>query len=398
MRTALVKGRNTAHSLLLHLFTLRHSAVMTEDERLAAAEPYEVEKVQQEYDGCSPREAYVQICECLHCTPVASVKSMLPYEAGAWDRVESLDFSRTYVGPQGALAVVELCRCLPCLRSLSLADNYILNETVWHLVQMAIYHPSLERMDLSKNEFISWTGAMCLSELVLRNPNITHVDVRGSTIAQDIVEAIAVQLRQNTVTKFRNSNGQPCPPVHPAAAYIRALKLLFFKHQGQGRVDASLLETGIEELLRISGRSNESSQSLDRFFATLKARAPSGELTLEAFLVLLLINGSTYDVETVDRLKRVFVMFNIDATAADPLLDGFVLAKDLADMMEYIYGSRPSEGDIAAVQRRLALSKDTTIKWGEFLYLMYPRGPQLGDRLCGMTCTPLTKPIEVMHY
>ncbi|KPA75412.1 hypothetical protein ABB37_08682 [Leptomonas pyrrhocoris] len=371
---------------------------MAEDERLAATKRYEVAAVQQEYAGCSPLDAYVRICKQLHCTPVASVKGMLPCEVGAWGDVESLDFANTYVGPHGAVAVVELCRCLPRLRSLNLADNYLSNNTVWHLAQMAVYHPQLEWIDLSKNEFISWTGAMCLAELALRNANITHIDVHGAAIEPDIAEAISAQTRQNTVAKFRAGSGRPCPPVHPAAVYIRALKLLFLKHQEQGKVDAALLETGFTELLRVSGRASESSKYSEKVFATLRARAPAGVLTAEAVLILLLIDGSTYDVETVTNLRRVFVMFNIDVSPADPLVSGFVLARDLADMMEYIYGARPSAADVAAVQRRLALAEETTLKWEEFLYLTYPRGPQVGDRLCGVTSTPLAHPIEVMHY
>lgn len=372
---------------------------MAEYERLAATEPYDVAVVQQSYAGCSPREAYIRICERLHCTPVGSVKAMLPREVGAWEAVRALDFARTYVGPQGAVAVVELCRCLPNLRTISFADNYLTNETVWHLVQMAVHHPTLERIDLSRNEYISWTGAMCLADLVLRNDNVTHIDLHGATVTQDIVEAIDAQARSNAVTKFRSSDGQPCPPAHPTAVYIRALKLFFLKYRELGTVDASLLESGFQELLRVSGRCSESSLCSEKLFTSLKARAPSGELTLEAFLILLLIDGSTYDAETVSRLKRVFLMYNVDSTAApDPLLGGFVLAKYLADMLQLLYGSRPSAADVAAVQRRLAVSSDTTLKWDEFLYLTYPRGPQPGDRLCGMTYTPLANTIEVMHY
>jgi hypothetical protein len=371
---------------------------MVEDERLAATEPYDVAAVQQEYAGSSPREAYALICERLHCTAVASVKEMLPREVGNWDTVESLDFVRTYVGALGAVAVVELCRCLPHLHSLSFADNYVTNDTVWHLVQMAMHHPTLERIDLSRNEFISWTGAMCVAELVLRNTNITYIDLHGTTVAQDIVEAIDTQARANAIAKFRNANGQQCPPVHPAAVYIRSLKLLYLKYRELGKVDVPMLETGFAELVRVSGRSSEPSLYSDKFFAKLKARAPAGELTLEAFLILLLIDGSTYDAEMVGRVKRVFLMYNVETSASDPIFGGFVLAKYLPDMLERIYGVRPSEADVAAVQRRLAISSDTTVQWGEFLYLTYPRGPQLGDRLCNVTCTPLASPVEVMHY
>lgn len=373
---------------------------MAEHARLAAMEPYDVAAVQDSYAGCSPRDAYVRICERLHCTPVACVKKVLPAAAGAWGEVEALDFSLAYVGPQGAIAVAELCRCLPRLASLSLADNYLVNDTVWHVVQMAMHHPSLERIDLSRNEYISWTGAMCLAELVVRNAGITLVDLHGTTVAEDVIEAIYRQTRLNAVAKFRSTtSGQPCPPVHPAAVYIRSLKLFFLKHQELGNIDdAALLESGVEELLRVSGRSNESALYSDKYFATLKARAPVGELTLEAFLILLLIDGSTYDGEMVAELKRVFVLFNVDATAPDLLYSGFVLARDLAEMMGLIYGAQPSAAEMATVRRRLALSTDTTLRWGEFLYLTYPRGPQPGDRLCGMTCTPLVRPIEVMHY
>ncbi|GET88074.1 hypothetical protein, conserved [Leishmania tarentolae] len=372
---------------------------MEDDAHLIATEPYKVDELQAEFVGCSPREAYGTICGRLRCTRLASVAVMLPDVSGTWDLVTTLDFSRTYVGSQGALPVIELCRRLPRLQSLVFCDNYLINDTVWHLVQMALFHPSLERVDLSANEYISWSGAMCLVELVLRNPHITYVGLRSSTVAAEIVGAIEAQTRRNAVSRFRSEGLKRSLPVHPTAVHIRALKRLFEMHQQHGQVTASLLESGFEELLRDSGRTGELHLFTEKYLPKLKARAPSGGLTCEAFLVLLLIDGSSYDETTVAMLKRVFTMFNMDPSVPDPISDGYVLVRDMADIMTHVYGSRPSDADVTALKHRLGVTSDTTtLDWEEFLYVAYPHGPTAGDRLCCMTCTPLADTIEVMHH
>ncbi|KAG5479941.1 hypothetical protein LSCM1_06359 [Leishmania martiniquensis] len=373
-------------------------ATMEVGSHLIATEPCDITELQAEFAGCSLREAYKAICRRLRVSPLSSASVMFPDGADAWAAVTTLDLSRTYVGSKGAMPVIEMCRRLPRLRSLVLSDNYLSNEAVWRLVQTALFHPSLERIDLSANKHISWSGAMCLVELVLRNSRIIYIGLQGSTVPPEIVSSIEAKTRQNAVGRFRSKGLKRSPPVHPAAVYIRALKHLFSTHQQLGRVSASLLESGFEELLRVSGRTGELHLFTDKSIAKLKARTPPGGLTCEAFLVLLLIDGSTYSEATVAKLKRVFTMFNMDPSVPDPISDGYVLVQDIADIMTHVYGSRPSDADVAALQRRLGASADTTLGWEEFLYVAYPCGPQAGDRLCCMACTPLANPIEVMHY
>ncbi|KAG5480653.1 hypothetical protein CUR178_05787 [Leishmania enriettii] len=372
---------------------------MEADSRLVATEQHDVAELQAEFAGHSPRAAYTTICRRFRVTPLASAAVMFPDVAGAWDAVTTLDFSRTYVGSKGALPVIELCRRLPRLQSLVLSDNYLSNDTVWRLVQVTLFHPCLERIDLSANEHISWCGAMCLVELVLRNPRIIYVGLRGSTVSPEILQSIEAQTRQNAIRRFRSGGLKRSPPAHPAAVYIRALKHLFSTHEQHGRVSASLLQSGFEELLRVSGRTGELRLLTDKHFLKLKARAPPGGLTCDAFLVLLLIDGSTYNEATVTELKHVFTMFNMDPSVPDPISDGYVLAGDMADIMARVYGSIPSDADVAALQRRLGVDTGaTTLDWEEFLCIAYPHGPQVGDRLCGVACTPLANPIEVMHH
>ncbi|KAK7202213.1 leucine-rich repeat-containing protein [Novymonas esmeraldas] len=372
---------------------------MEEDARLVATAPYNVEELQAEFDGVSPRDAYAALCHRSRCAPLASIAAMLPETVGAWDAVSVLDFSRTYIGSQGALPMIDLCRRLPQLRSLLLRDNYLSNDTVWSLVQMAVFHPSLERVDLSANQYVSWSGAMCLVELVLRNPRITDVGLRGTTVSEEIVAAIAAQTRQNAVSRFRAAELKASPPVHPAAVYIRALTHLFATHQQHGRVSVSLLHSGVEELLRVSGRTSELQLVTDKDLAKLTARATSGVIGCEEFLVLLLIDGSTYDADTVARLRQAFVLFNMDPSAPDPVRNGYILGRDLSAIMTHVDGAPPSEADVVAMQRRLGATADTaTLGWEEFLYVAYPHGPQAGDRLCSATCTPLVSGVEVMHY
>ena len=125
--------------------------------------------LQLQFSSLEPCEAYSLICKRCGCKCIRSVSTALPATPSTWGTLTTLDLSRTYIGPRGVLPVAELCKVLGSLKSLLVADNYLDNQSVWWLSKMALFHPSLTRIDLSSNQSISWTGGMSLLDLACKN-------------------------------------------------------------------------------------------------------------------------------------------------------------------------------------------------------------------------------------
>lgn len=382
---------------------------MDRDPRLAATKPYDVRQLQDEFHGFSPRETYVELCRGMGCNPISLVTRMLPGGVGAWDEVTVLDFSTTYVGRKGAGPVVELCCRLPRLRRLSLADNYLSNEAVWYIAQMAIHHPALVELDLSGNEFISWSGAMCLSELVLRNTRICYLGTRRTSIDANTVQGLFVQTRRNAVMMFAaaavaagETGVRAKPSEHPSAIHHRALHRFFNQVQINGTVPASFLVDGFNERMHILGRQRELSSVDEAFYEALQARAPMPHLPWEAFIVLLVIDGAQYNEELAVALRGVFEEFNLDPPSAGGQLvedDGFVAVSELPAMFERLFSTPLSAKDAALLKEPLGLTEDMTMSWDEFFLIMYPRAARVGRKIVGMSQTPLPHVVgPVLHY
>lgn len=369
---------------------------MNRNQQLLLAAPYDVTQLQQEFFSLSPRETYVLLCERAHCKPIAAISRLFPPDIATWDEVVVLDFSRTYVGPRGALPIIDLCRRLPQLRQLNFADSYFTNEVVWQLAQMAVMHPSLESIELSRNELISWTGAMCLAELAVQNQHIVFIGLRGVTVQPQILDAIFMQTRRNAVAQFNAVGGRPCPSESPFSLYIRALKAFFATRAVSGEATPDDLVAGCQHWRMLSGREMNDGRHTERLFERLKARAPA-VIVWDAFLVLLLIEGSTYDEAVVSKLKQVFLEFNLNTSTSVPLDEGYVLARELGAILVRLHDHRANDVALEATRSRIgALYESTTLCWDDFLYLLYPHGPQKGKRFPDAMSTGLQSQKEVM--
>ncbi|KEG15426.1 putative calpain-like cysteine peptidase [Trypanosoma grayi] len=361
----------------------------------AAGLSYNVQQLQAEFHVLSPCEAYKELCQRYQCRSITAVAAMFSSHVGQWNATTELNLSRSYVGPKGIRPVVELCKRLSALKSLNCADNYLTNDSVYFLTRMAMYHPALERIELSGNEFISWTGGTYLAELVVRNTNVKEVGMRRTAIPPRVAEAVFEQTRRNCVLACQAVGRLPKPSSHPSAIHLRAMKRFFLEMQEDGTVPATALVAGFRERLRILGRERDISMYTDAFFEDLCRRVPLKRIPWEAFLVTLRMDGGVYDADLVKELQRVFLEFNVEPTAG---LEGFVEVRDLAAIHARLYGEPPTEEEVSSLRNQLGLDETMTLHWDEFLALMYSRGPRDKVNVVGWMLTPLGDTTAVLHF
>eukprot|EP00796_Vickermania_ingenoplastis_P012978 gene12978-8829_t len=358
--------------------------------KLASVEPYDVKQLQDEYHSFSPRDTYIQICHQMSCKVVPDVAKIFPHSIGAWDDVTSVDLSRTYVGPKGLQVILQMCMRLPRLVSFSVADNHLTNDSAYAVAQMALFHPSLVEVDLSRNRFVSWSGAMWLLELAQRNPQITNVQIYKTSIDTDCAEAIFVQTRRNAATVFASRGVAAVPANHPSVIHLRAMKRFFSDIQENGTVPVTALVDGFHEQLRIMGRQRDAVKYTDSFFQSLMGRAPSQRLDWNAFAIVLFAHGTTFDQETCESLHKVFMEFNVDSSPGkgEPIVE----VKDFPLIHQRLYNAVLDPADLQFYLMRLGLERHMTVTWDEFLITFFPRGPEQGMKPIGILGTPLGTP------
>lgn len=336
-------------------------------------QPYQVAELLRKCNSSSPREMYVALCRKCDCKHSDFVASTFPEKPNSWAVVEQIDLSKTYVGPKGLLPIIELCKLLPNLKALNVSDNYLTNETVWHLCKMALYHPSLRALDLSRNA-ISWTAAMSLTELVTQNDQIQRVILAGTAMTPPVMEAIQHQVLTNASMGMRRQRRGPNPCNHPTTIRQRALKRYFHEiADATEHVHRSKLPDGLREMWQMSGR--ESTQRTPLFFDSFSRRAPHDAVNWETFLILVMLEDVLFNESFVQRLRTVFDQFDVDH-------GGYVDAREMKAMMTAVSPTQTSPPD-DEVRRKMALydlDETMTLNWDEFLLLMYDQGPVLGEK------------------
>ncbi|RNF26031.1 putative calpain-like cysteine peptidase [Trypanosoma conorhini] len=359
-----------------------------------AGQPYNVQQLQSEFHAISPAEAYAELCQRHQCHPIRAVAAMFSSVVGNWNATTTLNFSRLYVGPKGIRPVVEMCKRIPALASLNCANNYLTNDSVYFITRMAMFHPALERIELACNEFISWTGGTYLTELVVRNANIKEVGTRSTAIPTRVAEAVFEQTRRNCVLAAQASGRMPKPPTHPAVIHLRTLKRFFMERQENGTVPASVLADGFRERLRILGQERDIDNYTDDFYEKLRRGLPQDRIPWEAFVITLRMDGSLYDADLVKKIQRVFLEFNLEPAAG---VEGFVEVRELAAMFARLYGEPPTPLERVNMYSYLGLDDTMTLRFDEFLPLMYVRGPKEKTLASGWQLTPLHPP-TMFHF
>ena len=286
--------------------------------------------LQLQFSSLAPCEAYSLICKRCGCKCIRSVSTALPATPSTWGTLTTLDLSRTYIGPRGVLPVAELCKVLGSLKSLLVADNYLDNQSVWWLSKMALFHPSLTRIDLSSNQSISWTGGMSLLDLACKNGAIASLDLSATSIMPSVLESIHAQLRRNAALfGSRRRTQVPTPCSHPITIRQRALKRFFREMLVQEKTSGEALPRryladGLKEYWKLSGRESKINQRTTEFFDSLLKRAPSDAIEWEAFMILIMVEGVEYNSQLVQHLRDAFNQFDVDGA-------GYVEVSDLRD-------------------------------------------------------------------
>eukprot|EP01062_Namystynia_karyoxenos_P003642 TRINITY_DN11304_c0_g1_i1.p1 TRINITY_DN11304_c0_g1~~TRINITY_DN11304_c0_g1_i1.p1 ORF type:complete len:242 (+),score=75.25 TRINITY_DN11304_c0_g1_i1:150-875(+) len=141
------------------------------------------------------RGIYLYYCAEYGTKPNSTLSRALPSDVGVFD-LEELNCAGNFVGDRGVLPLLEVVRCCRGLRALHLPDNGIKNAGVECIVHMALEHPALEELDLSRNRITLGAGKV-LHELARKNPRIRKIDVGGTRIDDQLHARIQAAVKAN---------------------------------------------------------------------------------------------------------------------------------------------------------------------------------------------------------
>ena len=349
--------------------------------------PYAPADLQRQFQGMTPRDVYALLCKRQGCKCISGVLDLLPNRENGWEDISVLDLSRTYVGARGAQVVIELCKLLSCLKKITLADNYLDNQSAWMLSKMAVYHPSISWVDVSNNP-ISWVGGMSILELVTRNHMVQKILVCGTHINASIQEYIAIQTRRNTCIRDGHTRRGTNPCNHPIAMRQRALKRFFVDACSKlgiqnGKAPKSIVKEGVKEAYRLAGREEDLQQRPPDFVEGIVERAPSQEVGWDTFMLLCMCENAVIDAGVISKIRFIFEAFDIGST-------GHVDAKDLQEMLNCMHDeSLVTSEEVAMKKAYFDLGDNMTIVWDEFLLMMYDSNVRKGERLGAALESPL---------
>lgn len=141
------------------------------------------------------RMLYLGWCRNSGIRPNSGVVAMMEAHEGE-DEDDTLDLNRNYVGSKGIPAIMAVVAAKSKLKKLMLAANEIENTDVATVVSTLEKHPSVTHIDFSNNP-ISRVAAKKLYHLVQMNPCIQRLDLEGTQIHADKIQAIEAQLEKN---------------------------------------------------------------------------------------------------------------------------------------------------------------------------------------------------------
>ncbi|CCD13729.1 unnamed protein product [Trypanosoma congolense IL3000] len=169
-------------------------------------------------EDCSLREIYKISCQQLAVRPDERIIRQLPPVAGEeWtDKIKALDFTATYVGSKGCLALVPLLERCPNVTHLLMPNVGLTREAAAPLLAVARSHPNLTWVDLSRNRLDDSVGRWILSA-VLGNRNIRFVMLRDAGISLPLIQKI-----ENTLSKRmrRESGGMLASTALPSTSNV----------------------------------------------------------------------------------------------------------------------------------------------------------------------------------
>eukprot|EP00756_Hemistasia_phaeocysticola_P052633 Hpha_TRINITY_DN2789_c0_g1::TRINITY_DN2789_c0_g1_i1::g.110330::m.110330 len=137
----------------------------------------------------SLRSLYVSNCERYKCRVNNTLLELLPDEKGRTDLLTEIDLNMNLVGRRGVMPVVELAQHCDKLHRLCLADNFLNNESIKHLVDTLTDHPALSHLDLRRNPISHKAGKM-LAALARSNTTLQTVLLDDTLINPALVRII----------------------------------------------------------------------------------------------------------------------------------------------------------------------------------------------------------------
>jgi hypothetical protein len=162
-------------------------------------------------EAVSLRDLYVSECGKSKCKVNTGVLRLLPADAKNNDQLKVIDLSANIVGSQGLHPILVVAQNAIGLESFIAPDNYLSNECVKELTERLDRHPTLNRIDLSRNP-ISHQGGKLLSAFVRRNEKIEQLVLKDTLINNALVAIMEKKCAENRGEESAVPASAPCTP------------------------------------------------------------------------------------------------------------------------------------------------------------------------------------------
>eukprot|EP00667_Euglena_gracilis_P005627 EG_transcript_5666 len=167
------------------------------------------------FEEDSPRAVYAAKCDELRCRKNSHLMRALP-GAVQWDSLTEMDLSWNFVGRVGVLPVLEVVRRSPNIIKLSLANNFLNNDSVREIVTHLVDHRCLGHLDLSRNP-ISHAAGKLLSRFAVQSPRLHTVLLEETLINPALVRIIQRNAAEKTAGRPASRRSLPSTPAPLAA-------------------------------------------------------------------------------------------------------------------------------------------------------------------------------------
>lgn len=146
--------------------------------------------------GQSCAQVYRHYCAQYRMRANAAVLRRLSDKADDFTMAR-LVLTDAYIGNKGLLPVIEVARLCPQLLELNLAGNGIATEGIEWLVEMAVTHPTLHNIDLSRNPHVTLAAARMLEYLVGQNGRMCTLSLADTNITEGYKKRVQAVVHAN---------------------------------------------------------------------------------------------------------------------------------------------------------------------------------------------------------
>eukprot|EP01060_Flectonema_neradi_P021975 TRINITY_DN300_c2_g1_i2.p1 TRINITY_DN300_c2_g1~~TRINITY_DN300_c2_g1_i2.p1 ORF type:complete len:468 (+),score=78.88 TRINITY_DN300_c2_g1_i2:65-1468(+) len=144
----------------------------------------------------SVRSLYEDSCIKFKCRQNAELLRRFPSTEGRFDILTEVDLHDNLVGRKGIRPVMEVVKACSNCERVSVADNFLTNDSVKEIVGALMEHPGVRFLDLSRNPISHPAGKM-LCDFASKSKTISEIILNDTLINPALVKIIQSKANEN---------------------------------------------------------------------------------------------------------------------------------------------------------------------------------------------------------